>query len=358
MGPATVRRPIVCRTTTWAAAPCRRLPRSIAILVACVGGVLGSVLDARAVIIYSSTTPTRNTSASSSDQGLSAWNYEAFWGSFLATPIDPTHFIAAQHVGVPNPAQITIRDPSNPSHLMTYPVNAASEASDPGSDLCIFTLASGNSFPTNAYAPLYNAAVDGSEVGKTLTVIGRGTPPGAEVRVGGILKGWQWGSYDGAESWGQNIVTGFSRYNSVSATSVLYFDFDSNGIANEGSYSLDDSSGGVFINVGGQWKLAGINWSVSSPWSYTGDATDPGFNASIFDARGLYYKNAKNVWTPVPDVGLLVPGDSFASRISDRLSWIEGVLSQPVPEPGAFVLAGSGLLLTAILGWFRRRRQK
>ena len=130
------------------------------------------------------------------------------------------------------------------------------------------------------------------------------------------------------------MVTGLTNYpNASSPNTMLYFDFNANGIANEAALSVGDSSGGVFINSNGQWKLAGINYAVDSPWSYTGSASDPGFNADIFDARGLYYQDSSHNWVQVPpSYPVAVPGASYASDISSCLGWIgstvPGLLSQ------------------------------
>ena len=146
--------------------------------------LLGGGSNAQAVILYSSAD--RNTSpppSSPVDLGYAAWNLEAQWGPYLATPIDATHFIAAQHIGLAS-STITFQGTA-------YQVNTSSDQTDPNSDLAIWSLQSG-SFST--FAPLYNAAVNGSEVGNTLTVIGRGTQRGAAVTVNGNTVGWQWGA--------------------------------------------------------------------------------------------------------------------------------------------------------------------
>ena len=289
--------------------------------------ILTAATDARAVFLYS--TADRNTTPPSAAQGLDAWNLQANWGSFLATPIDDTHFIAAKHVGMQS-GTITVTSGTSTLNLL---VDSTSGKADPYSDLAIYSLQSGYTFP--AYAPLYCSSIDGSMVGKTLTVIGRGTQRGSEVLVGGTgsLAGWQWGANDHVRSWGQNVVTGLTAYNSnpESENSLLYFDFDANGIANEAAMSNGDSSGAVFIYADGQWKLAGINYAVDSPWSLTG-GTDTGFYADIFDARGIYYKNAYNEWELVPsNYHHPVPGASYASAISSRLSWIEAMVPTLLP---------------------------
>ena len=326
-----------------------RLWRGVVVSVIGLAGVLAVGLDAQGVILYTNpddnSDPSRNTSPPSAADGLAGWNIEAQWSSFLATPIDATHFIAAKHVGFAS-STITFQN-------VAYQVDPSSRVSDPSSDLTIYTLQSG-SFPT--WATLYSSAVDGSEIGKTLTVIGRGTQRGASVYVGGSVAGWQWGASDGVQSWGQNVVSGLYDYNSYSPNSLLYFNFDPNAIANPAALCGGDSSGGVFIYSNGQWKLAGINYAVDSPWSLTGAANDSGFIADIFNAQGLYYKDSSGNWVldPNPDTGA-----SYASDISNELPWIESMVPDvAVPEPGALVLLASGVTFLLLVGRFVRRRSR
>jgi hypothetical protein len=157
----------------------RRLRRRDAFSAIVLAGVAAIASDARAVILYSD--PGRNTTPPSAAQGLDGWNYEFQWGNFLATPIDGNHFIAARHVGL----QATSISFTYQGNTQTLLVDQSSPVNDPVSDLAIFKLQAGYSFPI--YAPLYSAAVDGSELGKTLTVMGRGTQRGSEMRVNSVM---------------------------------------------------------------------------------------------------------------------------------------------------------------------------
>ncbi|MBN1394018.1 MAG: PEP-CTERM sorting domain-containing protein [Pirellulales bacterium] len=302
--------------------------------------------DARGVILYSQSD--RNTDPPSSAEGLDAWNLQAAWGNFLATPIDATHFIASKHVNY--------KDGETTATIVSfsgtdYQVNTASRVVDQYSDLCVYSI-SGGVF--SSYAALYDASVDGSEIGKTLTVIGRGTQRGAEVFQGGELKGWKWGSSDHIQSWGQNVVSDFADFKSSSPDSLLYFLFDGDGVDNESALSSGDSSGGVFIYSNGQWKLAGINYAIDSPFSLTGDAEDEGFNADIFDVRGLYYKESESgPWVLFPEGEDFVPTGSYASRISARLDWIHAAV--PEPSTTAMLISAGAFLSTFV---FRRLRGK
>jgi hypothetical protein len=300
--------------------------------------LLAFALDARAVILYS--TPDRNTDPTPI---AGAWNLEAQWGEFLATPIDPTHFIAAKHVNLASSTVSLVYQ----GNTLSFAVNSSSRREDPNSDLVIYSLQSGYTFPI--YAPLYSTAVDGSEIGRTMTVIGRGTQRGSSVLVDGTVAGWRWGSRDDVQSWGQNVVSGLIDYDSASQNSLLYFEFDANGVPNEAALSLGDSSGAVFINSGGRWKLAGINFAIDSPWSYVG-GSDTGFNADVFDARGLYFRDTATTWAQIPFAWAHpVPGASYASAISQRLGWIEATIPSLLPGDASGDGAVNGTDLNIVL---------
>ena len=182
-------------------------------------------------------------------------------------------------------------------------------------------------------------------------VIGRGTQRGVEVRVGGALKGWQWGADDRAWNWGENVVSGLADYAASNDRQLLYFDFDRDTGPNECSLSLGDSGGAVFIQSNGVWKLAGINYGVNSPWRYDANGTD--FNASIFDAGGLYYNvgsQNKPDWQMMSEG---VVGSSFATRISQNYEWLQSVAgplgAATVPEPASIVI------LTVATAWILKR---
>jgi hypothetical protein len=125
-----------------------------------------------------------------------------------------------------------------------------------------------------------------------------------------------------------------------------------------------DSGGGVFIKDGTTWKLAGINKSVES-WLSTTGGWGSGFNASAFDAGGLYY-GGDGHWRLVPNGAADVQASGYATRISSNMTWIRSVLGSSistsalsastsaatyVPEPSSIAM-----LVIAALGLWRRRR--
>ena len=142
------------------------------------------------------------------------------------------------------------------------------------------------SFPE--FARLYEK---GDEVGKPLVVFGRGCQRGPEVRLNGELKGWAWGELDGMLRWGENVVAGISDAKGNPATPTTAFqllraDFDLDGEPNEAHLSGGDSSGGVFLQDDGIWKLAGVNHAANREYRY--GASDESFNATLFDEGGFF----------------------------------------------------------------------
>jgi hypothetical protein len=270
----------------------------------------------------------------------SGWQWTGRWSDFNATAIAPQYFIAAKHVGG-NPGLAFTLNGTN--YTIDASVGGANGAplgafDSPSSDLRLWKI--NQTFPS--FAPLYNASVDGPEAGKSSVLIGRGTQRGAEVRVNGVLKGWEFGTFDGVQSWGENRVEGVLNGGGTIGE-VIYIDFDADGGPNEASLSNGDSSGGWFLQSGGTWKLAGVSFGNDGPWRHNpGDAP---FFANIFDAGGLYLGNNPQF---IPDQVTDIPASSYGTRISSNLPWIQSVIgTSVVPEPTVgFAFLGLALLLT------------
>src|SRR4051794_40967389 len=204
-------------------------------VVAAVLGLCGTV-PARGVILYQ--TAMRNTWAPADSLLNSGWQYEGKWGAFLGTAISTRHFITAEHVGG------SVGQTFN-YHGKIYTTKAVYD--DPKSDMRIWLV--DRPF-TDKYAPIYRGT---AEVGKQSVVIGRGTQRGTEVRVNNQLKGWRWGTSDGATSWGTNVISGLVNGGTGIGT-VLQVKFDATSGRNEGTLTGGDSGGGAFINDNGVWK--------------------------------------------------------------------------------------------------------
>lgn len=274
----------------------------------------------------------------------SGWQWQGLYQNFIGIPIANQYFITAKHAG----AQASTISVNGVNYTIDKNFNVPNVTwwmDDANSDLRIFKIQE----TFSSFAPLY-AEAPGSEVGRRLVVFGRGTQRGAEVRVNNELKGWQWGPLDGVLSWGENTVTG-NISGGPGLGQLMYFNFDRNGVPNEAALSNRDSTGGVFIQSGGVWKLAGINLAVTGPWYFdNGGAPGAAFDASIFDAGGLWVGGTPQFIT---NSSTDIPGASYSTLISTNLSWINSVIgasAAQAPEPAAAL----GVLVIAPL-LFRRR---
>ncbi|MGE5611140.1 MAG: PEP-CTERM sorting domain-containing protein [Bacillota bacterium] len=270
--------------------------------VLAVASGLFCAIPARAVILYSS--ENRNETPSADSIAYPAWQLEGQFGSFLGTPIAPNYFITAAHIGTPAGPLVY----QGSSYAIDPSFGTGGRTILPGSDLAVWKIT--GTFQT--YAPLYTGS---DETDQHIVVIGRGTQRGSEVLVREQLRGWLWGPADGKQSWGENDVTRIIDAGEQLGD-MLEFDFDGDRSPNECSLSSGDSGGAVFIQDAGVWKLAGINYSVSGPFSYSRLGTDP-FLAALFDLRGLFVQTDVNAWSPGYGTGA-----SYASRISPHASSI------------------------------------
>jgi Trypsin-like peptidase domain len=271
--------------------------------------LLISALPAHAVIFYSTGDPSYNTNAPGGALTNSGWQYQGGWATFSGTVISSNAFITAKHVGG------SVGDPFTFQGVQ-YITTASYDS--PDSDLRIWRVA--GQLPT--FAPLY---IKGKENGKNLVIFGRGTQRGAEVRVNGRLKGWEWGPGDGVQRWGQNRVSGIFQ-GGAEIGEVLRASFNVGG-RNEAQLSAGDSGGAIFIKDGKIWKLAGINYAVEGPYNMTNSGD--GFNAAIFDLRGLYLTDGGAGWHLFS--GKPISSNFYATRISSHMNWITNVLAMPGP---------------------------
>jgi hypothetical protein len=129
---------------------------------------------------------------------------------------------------------------------------------------------------------------------------------------------------------------------------VLYWNFDRlSGLKQESMLSVGDSGGGMFIQTGNTWSLAGVNLAAQSMFSYP-DSTDV-LNGALLDIGGL-----KMGGKLITDAEIDLPAASYATRVSLRASWIKDVWERLIapdeavsaslstspgslPEPGNFL---------------------
>lgn len=261
-----------------------------------------------------------NTSAPTGALANSGWQYTGLYGCCMAgVPIGPRHFVGAAHVGAGVGAVFSFSG-------ATYRTVAMFD--DTASDLRIWQI--DGTFPAGSWAPLYRAS---TEEARRLVVIGNGNGRGPEVQVGGVRKGWQWSGSDGRLRWGLNRVESYAAMEKLWSPidrNLLYANFDDNGDsdplvnANEAHAAGGDSSAPVFVDDGTGWKLAGVTYAVLCCFSTSSGA--PTFNASIYQVQGLY------LGPPGGTGSFLVtsprPGFFAATRVSQRLAWIDSILAR------------------------------
>ncbi len=262
----------------------------------------------QAVIVDDNGTAIRNTAMPGpgivADAG---WQLQGDWGSYLGTPIAPSYFITAVHIGGSS-GQVLHFQGTDYTIDATYGYGGVT--SIPGTDLNVWKI--NGTF--SSFAELYTTQ---NEVGQHLVVFGRGTAPGEPVIVNGQSRGWLWGGIDGIRSWGENDVTNI-------VDGQLRYEFNNGAGPNEAHLSDHDSGGAVFIQDDGIWKLAGINYAVDGPYSTGASGSNP-FNAAIFDKKGLYTQG-NNGW-------VLNVADSAGASYSTRISTNADAITATIPGP-------------------------
>ena len=275
--------------------------------------VIAGAVTGPGVILFDTGDPAVNTTAPGGTLANSGWQYQGDWGGYLGTPIAPKFFISAAHSGQGGTA-LTYQN-------VNYPVVGSYSRS--GSDLLIWKIS--GTFPS--FAPLYPKR---NELGQHLVVFGKGTRRGSERFLDNTLRGWNWENFTaGTRRWGENDVAEIVPHQ---GHDILYATFDQhvlpNDHPNEAHLSEGDSGGAVFLNDGGVWKIAGINFSVDD--LFTAPSFETRFNAAIFDARGYYTPDPNNMSMFIQISGLTpVPTGFYASRISSELAWIGSVIADP-----------------------------
>lgn len=302
-------------------------------------------VTAQGIVFYGTSDSSHNTSAPTGIFANSGWQYEGEYGAFLGTAIAPQYFITAQHFGVQG-TTFTQSGIFTGGSDVTYNIDTTANGGVgywdvAGTDLRILKI--NGTF--GSYAPLYTGSL---EIGMEMVTMGRGGPRGADVTVGGLLHGWEDSAPDGTPRWGSNTVSGI--YSSALGD-LLTASFDASGTSEEATLSVGDSGGGVFVNDGGVWKLAGINYSIDGDFdtnNVVGDGSE--FQGALFDRGGLYQGSDAFGWTYIPDLPLNNPSSMYASRISTNAASIMSIAV--VPEPGSAWC----VLLAAAGGLMRRRR--
>ncbi len=290
-------------------------------LLAVPGWVLGAALllaalPGHAIIFYATDDPTHNTTPPTGVYTNSGWQWQGYWRGFTGTPIATNWFLTAKHVGGSVGEEFQF---AGTNYRTTAVFN------DSQSDLALWRVCG----QFDSFAPLYSTA---NEAGRICVVLGRGYSRGSPVVVtngeSAVVQGWHWGGNAGLLRWGVNQISGYEDYGTNTAA-LLRGTFDASAQTEEATLASGDSGGGVFIQSGGKWELAGIAFAVDGPFRFSVAGAD--FSAALFDKGGLY-EEMNTGWQLVPPSAQRQPAAFYASRVSARLAWIQATLAAN-PEP-------------------------
>lgn len=306
--------------------------------------VVWGPITAHGVLFYDTSDAGHNTTAPSGTYADSGWQYLGAFGSFVGTAIGPNHFITAAHIGVQSSSFVqtsTFTGQLDVSYTIDTTAFGGTGYYDvPGTDLRLYQTL--ESFAN--WAPLYEG---GSELGQAVVVTGNGGARGNEVWLGPDLKGWTASVGNGTTRWGTNVISGFIPNALSPVGDLLVADFNALPSTDESMLSSGDSGGALFINDGGVWKLAGVNYAVDGAFN-TSPSNSGAFGAALFD-KGGYWEGEDPMWQFNPDLlAADTPSSFYASRVSGSAALISGITG--VPEPG------SALLVLAVCLCARRRR--
>jgi hypothetical protein len=256
---------------------------------------------------------------------------------------------------------------------------------NPDVDLSIIRV--DTTFSTSLCVPLYQPG-GASEVGRETFVWSRGgfmekadelfiSETGQSPSYAGQRAGWTLYNMgdSGRISWGQNRVRGLVSDNGssiVDGDDYLEITFDAPGQGdniygdavqqgNETMASFGDSSGCVFIEQDGQWRLAGLIWAVGAGVYSTQTDSGP-YLGAFYDMRGMWYDNGQGGRDYIADDNP-VPIGFYSSRISKQMDWINRTTNftvpavTAVPEGGTLALIGPGAALPLLAAFERRRRR-
>ena len=267
-------------------------------------GLATAAPAAHAVIFHSTGDPTFNTTAPAGALANSGWQYQVDIGPNLGTAVGPHHYLTAVHTGASTNNTFTYNG-------VTYHTTGLVATFGSQNDLGLFAV--DNTFLS--YAPLYDTTTDPTEVNKDIVVVGKGTQRGDAAIFGGTQRGWFWGATDSVRRWGQNRVTG-----TANSGQLIRMNFDNPGLgANEAVASSGDSGGGVFIaDANGQYKLAGVTFAVSGPYSFAGGEQ---FTAAIYNTTGM------TDYTTGVGVPATEASGFYAHRVANAVNGAGGILS-------------------------------
>lgn len=319
---------------------------------------LSSLLSLEAIIFVDEGDEATNTeSAPTGELAGSGWQYQLEYSGanlareHLGTMISPKHFITVVHISSGDTQAI---QPAyfNGEGERIYHIRGGrriiqylddQDTADPSddtmenTDLAVFEI--WETFED--YAELYDRFDEAQRpflFGEParFVMMGRGDSRGAEVLVNGSLRGWGPDGSDRRARWGTNRTDGVLT---TEVGDLLFAGFDE--MPNEGRTDFEcqganvDSGGAWFLEADGEWKLAGINFSVDT---FARTINGTGERLAVIDGGGLFL--------PQPGSNILIPnaGESdnpqnilyyrkshtYASRVSVHVPAINAIIDPAI----------------------------
>lgn len=301
--------------------------------------------SARAIIIYGD--PGWNTTMPLLPAGVKpGWQYIGNSSGFAGIPIGPRAWVTASHVTGPSSTGFWYDNAGTTGFIEYFGTRSVMSG-----DLAVMVLDPGQpSF--QQWAPVWSRT-DNLPVGQGVYMYGYGLTRGGtatnNVPVPDSPKGWYWGGYTFALSYGTNGIDSLATDVSGNIYFAMAFDqpTEQNGLpGTEGIYTRFDSGGGVFsYNPStSRWELLGINSSVETVSATLGGAP---LGAALYDTRGFFDDDGE-ITGAAPK-----PLSSYATALPFKYDVIAPFTV--VPEPSASVLAG---MATALLILHRRMAAK
>jgi hypothetical protein len=145
-------------------------------------------------------------------------------------------------------------------------------------------------------------------------------------------------------SWGTNTISAIDANTQLGTSGslggdFLQYDFDNGSSnANECMVTPFDSGGGVFVDNGGQYQLAGVNTTYSEVFNSSGSP----IGGTLYDTYGYYNEVGPNDFVQITNSN---PESSFATRISSKQNFVglvDGTIA--APQAASYPINDDGLL--------------
>ena len=306
-----------------------RMRRDVLLAIAAVAFV--AVSPAYAIIVYED--PGRLTTMPVLAGGVKpGWQYMGNTEGLGGIPIGPRAWVAASHTVGSGTTRFVYANAGLTASLEYFSTRAAVSG-----DLSVMVL-NDDQPDFLAWAPVWSSTTNllsGQEVYMYGYGLLRGSAVTNDVPAPNTQKGWYWGGYDFALSYGTNNIEGFLYDGFGDYAFAMNFDQPTteNGLPDtEGIYSRFDSGGGVFsYNAAhARWELIGLNAAVLEVSATSGGGT---FGAALYDARGFYAGTTLITGTAN------FPLQSYATALPFKYDVLAPFIVE-VPEPATWSLLG------------------